>query len=74
MDEHFTRESHGSYGSRAPMDYDTGGGAGAGLLFAVIVLGAIVLGTFFIGSGGAPAPEAIPAPADVGAPPAAPAN
>lgn len=62
MDDQYSRDSHGSYGSRAPMDYSSGG-SGAGILFAVIVLGAIVLGSFFIGSGGDPATDAVIAPA-----------
>ncbi len=56
MDDHFTRESHGSYGTRAPMDYGSGGSGGA-LLFIVVLLGAVVLGSFFLGARDAPAPD-----------------
>lgn len=59
------RDSHGSYGGRAPMDY--GAGTGAGMLFVVMLLGAIVLASFFLGNGGGPATGATPMP------PAAPA-
>lgn len=54
MDEHLSRNSHGSYGGRAPLEYGAGGSGGTGLLIAVIVLGAIVLGSFFIGAGSEP--------------------
>ncbi len=56
MDDRFTRESHGSYDARAPMDYGRGGSGGA-LLFIVVLLGAVVLGSFFIGASDAPVPE-----------------
>ena len=65
MDDRLTRESHGDYGSRPPLDYAGSGGTSIGVIFVILFLGAVVLGTTFIGakpvsqSGGG---AALPAP------------
>jgi hypothetical protein len=51
VDERITRDGHGDYYSRTPYDDAAMGGSGAGLLFAIMVIGAIVLGLFFLASG-----------------------
>jgi hypothetical protein len=69
MDDHLSRNSHGSYGGRAPLDYGVGGSGGTGLLIAVVVLGAIVVGSFFIGTGSGPSQDGGTVPAvETGAP------
>ncbi len=65
VDERLTRDSHGDYASRNTYDSAMSGGSGAGLLVAIMVIGAIVLALYFIGSGdgSAPATGADPAAA-----------
>lgn len=76
VDERITRDGHGDYYSRTPFDDAAMGGSGASLLLAIMVIGAIVLGLFFLASGDGTTSttgiEPVIAPAD-GATAAAPA-
>lgn len=76
VDERLTRDSHGEYSTRSSYDSAMSGGSGAGLLVAIMVIGAIVLALYFIGSGDGTAPAAgtdpAAAPAIESAAPAAP--
>ena len=62
MDERLSRDVHGEYHKPQPYDAAMSGGSGAGLLVAIMVIGAIVLALYFLGSGGPSSVEGSAAP------------